>query len=190
MRGFGCYVRNQPWKEFFFFFLKRDKQRQERRETPKQQRNKYSVESANCNVSPMRQRLLLLTGETGNTCVQSNDHWPTDGKNNPHPCAQITSLIWVYLTVRERERERGVEFISCQVMILCDQVSKAGRFDFTVYKQAGKLSALGDCCQILPKPNRFVVLMTCSWQLGIQISLASKWENIELIFPCPSNLYV
>lgn len=43
-------------------FLKKRDREGKRGVMPKQQRNKYSVESAN--VSPMRQRLLLLTGES------------------------------------------------------------------------------------------------------------------------------
>lgn len=101
MHGFGCYVRKKNLKQVS---KKRRTETREERETPKQQRNKYSVESANCNVSPTRQRLLLLTGEICSTCVQSNDHWPTTGKNNPHPCAQIISLICVCLSAEERER--------------------------------------------------------------------------------------
>lgn len=38
------------------------------------EKNEYGMESANRNVSPARQRLSLLTGEAGNTCVQSTDH--------------------------------------------------------------------------------------------------------------------
>lgn len=49
-------------------FKKETETREER------ERNKYGVESANCNVSPTRQRLLLLIGKTSNMCVQSHDH--------------------------------------------------------------------------------------------------------------------
>lgn len=86
---------------------------------PKQQRNKYSVESANCNISPTRQRLLLLTGETGITCVcKAVTIDPPVAKTTP---ANYLPYLCVFDCQGEREGE--VEFIYCQVMILFDQVS-------------------------------------------------------------------
>lgn len=55
-----------------------------------------------------------------------NDHWPTDGKNKPQPCAQITALICVF----HSEAEWEAEFAFRQVMIL----SKTTRLDYTAYK--------------------------------------------------------
>lgn len=105
----------------------------------KQQRNKYREESANCHISPTRQRLSLLTGESGNMCVCRAMTIELSSKNNPHLLAQITGLICLYLTLRERKR--SVEFIYCQVMILFYQVSKARGLYITVNKQVSKPSA-------------------------------------------------
>lgn len=70
-------------------------------------------------------------------CVQGYDHWPTNGKNNPRPCMQITCLICVCLTVRGR----GVESISCQVIIWPDIIDR----DLILhYKQVSDLSALSE----------------------------------------------
>lgn len=66
---------------------------------------KTSMESAN--ASPTRQKLVQERAALwACVCAQIDDHWPTDGKNNPQPCSQITgtSLICVCLTVRKRDK--------------------------------------------------------------------------------------
>lgn len=134
MHGFGCYVRKESWKELFFLKKEEEDRQTETREERKRETNKYRVESANCNVSPTRQRLLLLTGETSDTSLQSNDHWPSDGKNNPHPCAQITALICLYLTVRGRERKRPRVHLLPSNYFICPGIQDRVRLDFYVNK--------------------------------------------------------
>lgn len=62
--------------------------------------------------------------------VESDDHWPSNCKNNPQPCLQITSLICVF----DCEEEQEAAFACCQVMVLFDQASKTLRLDYVVYE--------------------------------------------------------